>query len=118
MSLNRYKVVQEYQSPYPDPIIFQVGEKVIVGQKSEHDPDWENWYWCEGENNKEAWVPKQYLEINGQQGVFIQNYNAMELTITPGEIFSIYEIVNGFGMAIKNEGQKGWVPMKNIERLK
>lgn len=116
MTPTKYKVIKNYQSPYPTPIPFQEGEKVIVGQKSNHDPEWENWHWCQGEKDKKAWGPKQYLEINGQEGVFIQDYNAMELTITPGEILSIYEIINGFGMAINEAGQKGWVPLKNIER--
>lgn len=115
--MKKYKVILEYESPYPTPIIFQAGERVKVGEKFEDDPDWENWFWCEGENQQKAWVPKQYLQIDGSVGFFLQSYNALELTLHPGEILTVYEEVNGFGMAEKQGGQKGWAPLKNLEAV-
>lgn len=116
--VKKFKVIQDYKSPYPDPIIFHAGEKVKVGKKFEDDPDWEDWFWCEGENQQKAWVPRQFIQINEDVGVFVQNYNAMELTLLAGEILTVYEEVNGFGMAEKDNGQKGWAPLKNLEALK
>ena len=109
-----YRVVREYRSPYPDPIIFRKGEKTIVGQEFKEDPDWKDWVWCEG-SNKKAWVPKQYIAINGANGIFNRDYNAMELSVKAGEELVVYEIVNGFGMSEKPDGTKGWVPMRNME---
>jgi O-6-methylguanine DNA methyltransferase len=110
----RYRVVKDYRSPYPDPIVFQEGEKVRVGQEFKEDSDWKDWIWCEG-NNKKAWVPKQYINIDGVNGIFNQDYNAMELSVQVGERLVVYEIVNGFGMSEKTNGTRGWVPTKNME---
>jgi hypothetical protein len=34
-----------------------------------------------------------------------------------GEILSVREQVNGFGIAVKDNGEIGWVPMKILEEL-
>ncbi|MBN1451569.1 MAG: hypothetical protein JW963_11185 [Anaerolineales bacterium] len=114
----RYRVIQDYQSPYPAPIIFHKGEEVEVGNEFTDDPDWKDWVWCEGEHNNRAWVPKQYLETHAHKGIFITDYNAMELNVVVGETVNIHEIVNGFGMAEKQNGEHGWVPMKNLSQIK
>ena len=111
----RYRVIEDYQSPYPDPIIFHKGEKVTIGKEFTDDPDWKDWVWCEGQNNNEAWVPKQYLKVEAEQGEFITDYNARELSVEIGDTLNVYEIVNGFGLAEKPSGERGWVPMKNLQ---
>lgn len=115
MKPEHYRVIEDYRSPYPDPIVFQKGEKVKVGQEFKEDPDWKNWIWCEGKNNKKAWVPKQYIDIRGMNGILNREYNAMELSVRVGEKLVVHEIVNGFGMSEKINGMRGWVPLKNME---
>jgi hypothetical protein len=111
----RYHVIRDYQSPYPNPIVFHTGEEVEVGSEFGEDPDWKDWIWCEGEHENKAWVPKQYLKIHANRGIFITDYNAMELSVVIGETLKVHEIVNGFGMAEKSNGTRGWVPMRNLE---
>ncbi len=114
MQPEQYRVLVPYRSAYPDPILFQKGEKIRIGREFSGDPDWKDWIWCEGENRNTAWVPKQFIDGNG----FCRRaYNARELTILTGEILTVTEIVNGFGWAQKADGQTGWVPMKNLEKL-
>ena len=117
ISAKRYRVIQDYQSPYPDPIIFHKGEEVEVGKEFTDDPDWKDWVWCEGEHDNRAWVPKQYLEIHAKKGKFNTDYNALELSVVVGEMLIVHEIVNGFGMAEKADGTRGWVPMKNLQAI-
>jgi len=112
---NRTKVIKEYKSPYPDPIIFQKGEEVTVGREYKEDPDWKDWIWCQGNNNNSAWVPKQYIDMDDVKGVFTRDYNAMELSVQAGEELVVYETINGFGMSENSNGERGWVPLKNME---
>ena len=114
-STNRYRVIADYQSPYPNPILFHKGEIVNVGKEFTEDPDWMDWVWCKGERENKAWVPKQYLEIKAERGVFVTDYNALELSVAVGEVLTVYEMVNGFGMAEKPNGARGWVPLKNLQ---
>jgi hypothetical protein len=114
LKATRFQVVSAYKSPYPDPIVFQKGEKVTVGQGFKGDPEWAHWVWCTGTNGKQAWVPTQYLHIDGRNGTFKKDYNALELSVTVGERVVVYEVVNGFGMTEKTDGTRGWVPMKHM----
>jgi hypothetical protein len=115
---NQYRVVKAYQSPYPDPILFQAGEQVEIGEKFSEDPDWDGWVWCKGEVGQQAWVPLQYLTVKDGNGVFKNSYNALELSVNPGEVLSVYEEINGFGMAEKADGSKGWVPLRILVLVK
>ena len=117
MKSQKYRVKKDYQSPYPDPILFRKGEQVTVGREFKDDPDWQNWRWCEGKKNNAAWVPIQYLTIEGKSGILKRDYNARELTIHKGEKVTVNEVINGFGMAEKVDGNKGWIPMRNLEIL-
>jgi hypothetical protein len=110
-----YHVIRNYQSPYPNPIVFHTGEEVEVGSELSENPDWKDWIWCEGEHENKAWAPKRYLKIHANRGIFITDYNAMELSVVIGETLKVHEIVNGFGMAEKSNGTRGWVPMRNLE---
>ena len=112
-----YKVIKSYQSPYPDPIIFKKNDKIKVGRKFEEDPDWQNWIWCEGEQNRKAWVPIQYITIDGVNGTFNRDYSATELDVSNGESIIVFEKINGFGMAEKSNGTRGWIPLRNLERI-
>lgn len=88
---------------------------MTIKRKFTDDADWKDWVWCEGENKNKAWVPKQYLKMEAGSGVFLNDYNARELSVTVGEIVTVYEIVNGFGMSEKRNGECGWIPLKNLQ---
>ena len=110
----RYRVIENYRSPYPDPIIFHKGEDVQVGKEFSDDPDWKDWVWCEGKHGNKAWVPKQYLKTEAGLGVLLTEYNARELSVAVDEVIQVYEIVNGFGMSEKQNGERSWVPLRNL----
>ena len=110
-----YMVVRQYTTPYPDSIVFNEGEPVTVMDEYQDDPDWVDWVWCEGKYENAAWVPKQYLLFDGEEWRLNRYYDAMELSIHPGEKLVVYGIVNGFGNAEKPDGTQGWVPMKNLQ---
>ncbi|MBN2601381.1 MAG: hypothetical protein JXR87_05275, partial [Candidatus Marinimicrobia bacterium] len=112
-----YHVIKTYQSPYPNPVIFNKGDSVIIGKEFHDIPDWKDWVWCKYKTGCRAWIPKQYLVISGNLGILNRDYNARELSVEPGEIISIFEIINGFGMAEKSDGDKGWVPLNHLEIL-
>jgi hypothetical protein len=113
-----FLVIEPYRSPYPSPIIFHAGEQVRVRKEFTEDPEWKDWVWCEGKRGNKAWAPKQYLEIRAGRGVFLTEYNALELSVHVGEVLKVHEIVNGFAMAEKSDGRLGWVPLKNLSEIK
>lgn len=117
ISAKHYRVTEAYRSPYPRPIIFHKGEKVRVGREFTEDPDWVDWVWCEGQHGNKAWAPQQYLETEAGTGIFKTGYNALELSVSVGEVLKVYEVVNGFAMAEKSDGKLGWVPLRNLSQI-
>jgi len=113
--INRYKVIKEYISPYPDSIIFKKGEIVKPGKEYTDNPNWKNWIWCEGQSNNKAWVPKQYISIENKKCIFKEEYDALEISVLAGEELLIYEEINGFVKAEKANGEIGWVPFENLK---
>lgn len=109
-----YRAVKAYKTPYPDPIIFTRGEVVQVKEEYKDDPDWVDWVWCEGLQDNRAWVPKQYIQFVDSQWVMTQDYNARELDLEAGEKLVVFYVVNGFGMAEKPDGERGWAPMNHL----
>lgn len=116
--LKTYRVIEAYRSPYPLPIIFEQGEQVDIGKEFSDDPDWKNWVWCKGKDEKQAWAPIQFLMIEGETGAFRRDYNALELSVTEGEELVVHEEINGFGLAEKADGKRGWVPLRNLVEIK
>jgi len=110
-------VIADYKSPYPESIKFEKGEQVRIGEKFDEDSDWDNWYWCEGQQGKKAWVPLQYIDISGDTGTINTPYDAKELSIDKGEILETFEEINGFSMARNSKGVKGWAPLRNLGSL-
>ena len=112
-----FRVIHAYLTPYPGSIAFEKGELVEIDEEFTNDPDWKNWVWCRGAGQKQAWAPIQYLQISEKSGKFLQSYDARELSLEVGEKILVYEEINGFGMAQKGNGEKGWVPLRNLEEI-
>ena len=62
-------------------------------------------------------MPKQFLNIDGNNAVFNRDYNALELSVSIGDKLFICDVVNGFGMAENLNGKRGWVPMKCMQKV-
>jgi hypothetical protein len=37
------------------------------------------------------------------------------LNVMVGEVIIVYEIVNGFAMSENQNGERGWIPLKNLQ---
>ena len=101
-----FVVIKDYQTSYPDSILFKEAELVIIGETFQDDPDWVDWIWCEGESENRAWVPKQYIQLTSGEWRLTRDFDARELNVVPGEILKVYEIVNGFGFLRKSVAQR------------
>jgi len=110
-----YRVIKEYKSAYPDPIILKKGERVSVGRKYTDNSDWKGWQWCENVDGKKGWVPEQYINIISDTGIVVCNYSANELSVKVGDEITVYKKQNGWAWSKNSVGEYGWVPLKNIK---
>jgi len=108
------RVISDYQSAYPDPLIVKDGETVTVGR---NDTKWPGFVWCTLSSGKSGWMPERYLDRNGDTGIVNRDYNATELSVGVGEELSIHYAESGWAWCTYQNGQQGWVPLKNVELI-
>ena len=114
--MKTYKILKEYKTQYENPIVLNVGEKVILGEE-EKEEKWKGWIWAESKDNK-GWIPLQIIEINlnNKTGKIIEFYSAKELDVEEGDFIEKIKSLNGWTWA-KNirTTEEGWIPNEIIE---
>jgi hypothetical protein len=114
MKSKRCKIIEDYYSPYTDPVSFRKGEKVSIGEKY---TEWPGWIWCTKDSGETRWVPKNYLEIHGKKGKLLRDYNSKELAVKVGEEFYVQEEEADWFWLENESGKNGWVPIKNVKLI-
>ncbi len=104
-------VIADYESAYPDPFFVAKGETVRIGKK---DSTWPGWIWCTNRGGESRWLPESYLEIGGDTGKVLIDYDSVELTVRVGEQMTVLKEANGWFWCINSRGEKGWVPPESV----
>lgn len=107
-------VVESYETVYKNPIKLKIGESVKI-EKRETNPDWLGWVYCVDSRGIAGWVSEKYLSESGQTAVAVKDYDATELTASAGEKLKIYYEEFGWCWSRNVNGQKGWIPKKNLK---
>ena len=114
MEKKRCRVIEEYKSPYTDPLIMNKGEILSIEEK---ETEWAGWIWCTNKMGESRWVPENYLEIDGNKAKINRDYNATELYVNVGEELIIQEEEAEWYWVINQQGKNGWVPIKNVKLI-
>jgi uncharacterized protein YgiM (DUF1202 family) len=114
MKDKKCQVIEDYNSPYTEPLFFKKNEEVSIGEK---DSEWSGWVWCTNKDKDSRWVPENYVEISGNIGKIKRDYNARELSVRVGEILTIEEEEAEWFWVTNQQGESGWVPIKNVNIL-
>jgi uncharacterized protein YgiM (DUF1202 family) len=112
MKGKKCRVIEDYNSPYTEPLKFTKGEILTIGEK---ESEWSGWIWCTNKSGESRWVPENYLEIDENTCKILQDYNATELSITVGEELIIENEEAEWFWVTNQQGNSGWVPIKNVE---
>jgi hypothetical protein len=108
-------VVTDYRSQFPDPFAFSAGDQLIVEDRAS---EWPGWIWCTTSKGKSGWAPESYIQRDGDKGVSLHFYEAIELSVTVGEELTIIDEESGWFRCRTKEGRSGWVPKENVEPVR
>jgi SH3-like domain-containing protein len=103
----RCKVVKDYVAQYPNPIAGLAGQRLSIQRQDEEYP---GWWWCQGPDGREGWIPETCLRIDGADAVLLCDYDAHELSARAGEELEVHEQLLGWARATNARGQAGWLP--------
>ncbi len=110
------QVINAHERSYDDPIRLTAGERVRITKQDMWDND-SLWLWCIADSGKEGWVPANFIERNGENGVVQYDYNAIELTVVVGENLTIFNEESGWYWVANQQGEEGWVPIICCQEL-
>jgi hypothetical protein len=108
-----YIVIENHRTEFPNPIILQKGEKVVLGKETDIDDEaGANWVYCKKlDDSNEGWVPKQIID----NATIIEEYHAKELNIDKGTVVEgIKELNTWLWCRNKNTDEVGWIPMRKL----
>ena len=116
--MEEYVVTKEREAETSKPIQLQKGELVECIEISDENGDWAGWIYGKG-LDKEGWVPKQILKVQGKTGLVLEDYDATEFDIRVGEVLVAEKILNGwiYGTKKGDVSMKAWAPLNHLERL-
>jgi hypothetical protein len=110
----KFIVTKEHKATFNYALTAKSGDTVKVGKEDEEMP---GWYWCKDKVGVEAWIPKTYLEIHEDHGIFLQDYNSVELDAQPGEEVQYLDETLGWAECLNSEWKYGWLPLHKIEKI-
>lgn len=108
-------VKKSHKSEVLNPFKAKKGEFV----KGEERPSqWEGWLYCINKDGVNGWAPKVFLsQIENSPGKyrFVRSYNAFEISAVKGDSVEIKEAESGWAWVINKKGEKGWIPLENLD---
>ncbi len=108
----RAVVVKPYERPYENPISVAAGDAVVPD--FDKRTDIAGWVWCTAEDGRAGWTPRNWLLQAGDAWRIDRAFNAIELTVVPGEVLDTVFEESGFFRARKENGETGWIPCENV----
>jgi len=106
------RVVAPYEAAYDGSLRLRPGDIVTVG---DGDDRWPAFRWCTTRGGAAGWVPENYLEIRGETGRAVREYDTNELTVVIGERLEVLAEMGGWLRCRHPSGELGWLPAEHTE---
>ncbi|SHL98184.1 ligand-binding protein SH3 [Phytopseudomonas punonensis] len=116
MNPTPYLVVTAHRSEYPDPISFEAGALLQLGERYEGPEDWQDWYFCRTDAHPGGWMPLTILKPLGAGSArALEGYTARELDTEVNEQLIASRRLNGWLWCRReSSGETGWVPEQTL----
>jgi len=116
MPPRRFIVIEDHTSEYPEPISFDAGAPLIVGEAYDRPEGWEHWFFCTTPGQAGGWVPAQVIQrTSGDRAIARTSYTARELDVRKGDRVSGLTRLNGWWWCeTPDRTRSGWIPASKL----
>jgi hypothetical protein len=114
MTVRKFIVTKAHLPSFDDPLIVAKGA-VLSYQRLK--TDWPGWLYCTDQNGNIGWVPEAWVQVDEQSCIMQRDYNATELSVSPGDLFHGKIIESGWVRGVDAQGDEGWVPLECLGQL-
>ena len=114
-----FLVIKDHASEFPDPIRFERGALLVVGETYDGPEGWADWHFCETPGRNGGWVPAQVIEFQSDGTArAAEDYTARELDVKTGEVVVGSRVLNGWVWCERPAStESGWVPLDNLRQV-
>ena len=109
-----YRVAQAHEPDCRDPLVLNKGDTLDFERRK---TKWDGWLWCSTQTGKSGWVPEPWVKVQGDSCVMERDYNALELSVQPGERLEAILTASSWLLAVSASGTTGWVPLECVEKV-
>ncbi|ALN93186.1 MULTISPECIES: SH3 domain-containing protein [Lysobacter] len=112
----RALVVADYRTRHHDPIRFEAGEIVQLGER---DDEWPAFVWTRVADGRAGWAPCDLLRpLDAGRAEALCGYDARELDVSVGQSLRLLDELGGWWWAQReHDGAQGWVPARHLRIL-
>jgi len=109
------EAIHSYRCPFPDPLISEEGTRLHLKNRGDEE---KGWVYGISPDEKEGWVPREWLRIEGDRGILTRDYNATELNLEAGDQLEVTSSLHGWFWARRPNGEQGWIPARAVRVIR
>jgi hypothetical protein len=110
--MTKHQVNKAHEPEAAERFVVSKGDQVGYERKP---TIWAGWVWCTTSDGKSAWVPESWLNLQGNQGVFIRDYDSRELPVKEGDVVDVELEAAGWVWVKSEKYGAGWIPMDCLD---
>ena len=110
----RVEAVTYFRTPFPNPLFAPKGTVLRLRHHSDEKP---GWAYGVSPDEKEGFVPRQWLKIEGNKATLQRDYDATELNLEVGDQLEVTMVLDGWFFARRPDGETGWIPERAVKVL-
>lgn len=111
---SRWRVIEDHTPEASQPLCAGAGDLLRFERRP---TEWDGWLWCTDRKGLQAWVPEAWVSVEGATCRMKKDYTSLELTVRESDVLVVGETESGWAWAEDSGGQKGWVPLRCLEKL-
>jgi SH3-like domain-containing protein len=100
-------IIKPHVRSYEESLSASNGVTLVITPK---ESEWPGWLWCTTPDGRSGWVPQAFVKQEDNRAILLRDYDAVELTVSPGEMITVLERVAGWAWCRNAKGELGWVP--------
>ena len=109
------RVNSDFHPIHENLLIVRKGE--ILSIRKNTNRHWSGWKFCKNTSGEAGWIPERYLKIDGELAKVLRDYAYSELHVIKGDELFIEKEISGWLWCVNNNGNRGWIPVNNVDRI-
>jgi len=109
----KYLIVKSHVPSFDYQVVMERDEVIRYKRKK---TDSSGWIWCTNSRGESCWIPENWVEFLGAQGVLKREYNSKELAVHAGDKVEVHLIESGWAWISTAADETGWIPQECLKR--